>query len=613
MCGITGWVAYDSDLTRHQQDIDAMTATMADRGPDDKGTWVRRHAALGHRRLAVIDPPGGAQPMTATTPAGAVALVYSGETYNYTELRDELRGRGHRFTTASDTEVVLRGYLEWGEGLAERLNGMYAFAVWDEREDKLVLVRDRMGVKPLYLYPTPDGALFGSEPKAILANPRARRVVDLDCLHELIGFTKAPGWSLWKGMTEVEPGTVTTVTRGGIRHRAYWTLPTWEHTDDAATTVARVRELLGDTVRRQSVSDVPLCALLSGGLDSSAVTALSAPHSRGQGGRPRTFSVDFAGLEANFRPDEMRDTPDSPFIREVADFVGTDHRDVVLDSARLVDPAVRRAVLRARDMPIGLGDIDSSMYLLFRAIRERSTVTLSGEFADELFGGYIWFHHPAARDAATFPWLAFQNAHTTDRTALLRPEVRRRLDIPGYIADQYADAVARVEHLDGVPDLERRMRTVCHLHLTRLVRALLDRKDRMSMAVGLEVRVPFADHRLVEYVYNVPWAMKSSDGREKSLLREAVRGLLPASVVDRVKSPYPTTQDPLYAKALQEQAREVLAAPGSAVFDLVDRTWLKGVVASEPERLPSDQRLGLERVLDLHHWFDMYRPELQLA
>ncbi|MGW3974364.1 asparagine synthase (glutamine-hydrolyzing) [Streptomyces ardesiacus] len=613
MCGITGWVAFDDDLTVRRQDIEAMTATMSDRGPDDGGTWVRRHVALGHRRLAVIDPAGGVQPMTADTPNGSIALVYSGETYNFTELRDELRGRGHVFRTSSDTEVVLRAYLEWGERLAERLNGMYAFALWDERADTLVLVRDRMGVKPLYVYPTPDGVLFGSEPKAILANPRSRRLVDLDCLHELIGFTKAPGWSLWKGMTEVEPGTVTTVTRDGIRHRTYWTLPTREHTDDAETTATRVQELLTDTMRRQSVSDVPLCALLSGGLDSSAVTALSARHLATAGEQLRTFSVDFAGLEENFRPDELRETPDSPFIREVALSVGTDHRTVVLDSGQMIEPELRRAVLRARDMPIGLGDIDSSMYLLFQAIRERSTVTLSGEFADELFGGYIWFHHPAARDAETFPWLAFQNAHTTDRTALLHPDVRRRLDIPTYIADQYASAVAAVEHLDGETGLERRMRTVCQLHLTRLVRALLDRKDRLSMAVGLEVRVPFADHRLVEYVYNVPWSTKTADGREKSLLRAAVRDALPASVVDRVKSPYPSTQDPSYAKALQEQAREVLAERESPVFELVDRAWLRSTVALGPEHLPNDGRLGIERILDLHHWFDMYNPELRLS
>jgi asparagine synthase (glutamine-hydrolysing) len=613
MCGITGWVAYDTDLTVRRETVEAMTATMAERGPDETGVWIRPHAALGHRRLAVLDLPGGRQPMEASTPDGPVVIVYSGETYNFAELRAELAGRGHRFATSGDTEVVLRGYLEWGEAVAERLNGMYAFAVWDDRTGRLVLVRDRMGVKPLYLHRTRDGVLFGSEPKAILANPAFRRRVDTGCLRELVGFTKAPGWSLWKDMAEVEPGTVVTVDRSGMRTRAYWQLETRSHTDDAATTVARVRELLADIVPRQLVADVPQCVLLSGGLDSSAVTALAARDLAGRGEKLRSFSVDFAGYEENFRPDELRETPDAPFIREVAGHVGSMHRDVVLDSRALLDPALRRAVVGARDMPIGLGDIDSSMLLLFRAIRADSTVALSGEFADELFGGYAWFHHPAARDADTFPWLAFQNTYTADRTGPLRPELRAALDIGAYVADEYASATARVAHLESDDAFERRMRTSSHLHITRLVRAMLDRKDRMSMAAGLEVRVPFADHRLVEYVYNAPWSLKTVDGREKGLLRQAVADLLPASVADRVKSPYPSTQDTSYPEALQAQAREVLADSGSAAFEVFERAWVRVAASQPPESVTGAVRTGLERVLDFHHWAAMYDPELSLA
>ncbi|WP_033290184.1 asparagine synthase (glutamine-hydrolyzing) [Amycolatopsis jejuensis] len=613
MCGITGWVAFGADLTERRDVVEAMTATMSARGPDGGGTWVRPHVALGHRRLAVIDVPGGRQPMEVSTPDGPVVIVYSGETYNFPELRAELAAGGHRFTTNSDTEVVLRGYLEWGDGVAERLNGMYAFAIWDDRVARLVLVRDRMGVKPLYCHRTSDGVLFGSEPKAILANPAFRRRVDTGCLRELVGFTKAPGWSLWKDLTEVEPGSVVTVDRAGLRTRTYWQLETTAHTDDEATAVAHVAELLDDIVSRQLVADVPQCVLLSGGLDSSAVTALAARELAAHGGKLRSFSVDFAGYEENFRPDELRETPDSPFIRDVTAHVGSMHRDVVLGSAALVDPALRRAVVGARDMPIGLGDIDSSMYLLFQAIRAESTVALSGEFADELFGGYAWFHHPAARDADTFPWLAFQNTYTADRAAPLRPELRTALDIGTYVADEYATAVAKVSHLDSDDEHERRMRTSSHLHLTRLVRAMLDRKDRMSMAVGLEVRVPFADHRLVEYVYNAPWPVKTLGGREKGLLRQAVGGLLPSSVAERVKSPYPSTQDTAYPAALQDQARAVLAERSTAAFEVFDPAWVRAAVARPPETVTGGVRTGLERVLDFHHWADCYGPELSLA
>jgi asparagine synthase (glutamine-hydrolysing) len=589
-----------------------MTETMSCRGPDDRGTWFAEHAALGHRRLAIIDLPGGRQPMSVDTPGGAVAIVYSGETYNFTELRAELIRRGHRFTTDSDTEVVLHAYLEWGDALAERLNGMYAFAIWDSREDKLVMVRDRMGIKPFYYYETPDGVLFGSEPKAILANPAAEHTVTLDGIRELFAFVKTPGHAVWEGMHEVEPGTIVTVSRSGLRTTRYWTLQTRPHPDDQATSVARVRDLLEDIVRRQLVADVPRCTLLSGGLDSSAMTAIAAKQLAEKGQTVRSFSVDFVGQTENFVPDELRGTPDTPYVHDVAEKSGTEHQDIVLSSGELADPEVRSKVIRARDIPMGLGDMDASLYLLFKSIRRHSTVALSGESADEVFGGYQQFFDPEAQRARTFPWLVRFARHFGDDNSILAHGLAKDLDMPRYIQDAYGTSVARVERLDGESDFEWRMRKICYLHLTHFVRILLDRKDRMSMAVGLEVRVPFCDHRLVDYVYNAPWSLKTYDGREKSLLRGAARDVLPQSVVDRVKSPYPSTQDPGYAVKLQDNAREYLSSPGHPVFDIVDRDWLARAVAAEAQ-ITQASRHGLERTLDLALWLDMYKPTLKLS
>ncbi|MFE5022752.1 asparagine synthase (glutamine-hydrolyzing) [Streptomyces sp. NPDC056656] len=613
MCGITGWVSFDRDLRASADTLDAMTQTMECRGPDDRGTWAEGPAALGHRRLAIIDLPGGRQPMTAETPSGTVALVYSGETYNYTELRRELTGLGHRFTTDSDTEVVLRGYLEWGESLAERLNGMYAFAVWDGRENKLVMIRDRMGIKPFYFYETPDGVLFGSEPKAILANPLAKPRVTLDGLRELFTIVKTPGHAVWDGMHEVEPGTIVTIDRSGLRQRAYWTLETRPHTDDRDTSIATVRSLLDDIVRRQLVSDVPRCTLLSGGLDSSAMTAIAARQLGEQGETVRSFAVDFVGQTENFVADEMRGTPDTPYVHDVAKAAGTNHRDIVLDSNELADPEVRARVIRARDIPAGFGDMDASLYLLFRAIREHSTVALSGESADEVFGGYLQFFDEEARTADTFPWLVRMSQHFGDDSDVLRDDLAGALDLDGYVRESYSGAVHGIQRLDGESDFEYRMRRMCHLHLTRFVRVLLDRKDRTSMAVGLEVRVPFCDHRLVEYVYNTPWSLKSFDGREKSLLREATVDVLPKSVYDRVKSPYPSTQDPKYAVALQNHAKDLLARPSHRVFDLVDRERVARAANRDVPQTGQASRRGLERTLDLAVWLDMYSPELVLS
>ncbi|WP_433377129.1 asparagine synthase (glutamine-hydrolyzing) [Streptosporangium sp. CA-115845] len=617
MCGICGWVDFEGDVRQSSDIAKAMTDTMACRGPDDAGIWLAPHVAIGHRRLAVIDIEGGRQPMVVAEEGLPLAvLTYSGEIYNFVELRAELATHGHRFQTRSDTEVVLRAYLEWGEDLADRLNGMFAFAIWDTRREELLLVRDRMGVKPLYYYPTAHGVLFGSEPKAILANPLAGTpTVDADGLRELIAFVKTPEHAVYQGMYEVRPGQAIRVTREFLCRRRYWQLNSHEHVDDLATTVAGVRDLLDDIVGRQLVADVPLCALLSGGLDSSAVTALAALGLRERGeGRIRSFSVDFAGYTENFQPDEMRDTPDTPYAHEVVRHVDADHTDIVLDSADLMDPAVRGAVLRARDLPIGIGDMDTSLYLLFRAIREHSTVALSGESADEVFGGYRWFHDPEAVAADTFPWLVSPGmARFGGLGALLDEDLMRKLDIPAYRADSYRHALDEVPRLPGEEGLERRMREISYLNLTRFVQTLLDRKDRMSMAVGLEVRVPFCDHRLVEYVFNAPWSMKTFDGREKSLLRAATADILPPSVVHRHKSPYPSTQDPSYTEAVRAEVARLLGRGDIAAEPLIDREKVRAVIdRPETDGGPAGGRAALEGLLQLNAWLEGYHVRVNV-
>ncbi|MGW0067613.1 asparagine synthase (glutamine-hydrolyzing) [Streptosporangium sandarakinum] len=618
MCGISGWVDFDRDLGQAGRTALAMTATMACRGPDDEGLWLAPHVALGHRRLAVIDIEGGRQPMAAEEDGRPLAAItYSGEVYNFRELRDELAARGHRFRTRSDTEVVLRAYLQWGDDFVTRLNGMFAFAIWDIRREELLLIRDRMGVKPLYYRPTPAGVLFGSEPKAILANPLARpAAVDADGLRELLSLVKTPEHAIYRGMHEVRPGQIVTVSRRGLTRRRYWRLEAREHTDDLDTTVRTVRGLLDDIVERQLVSDVPLCTLLSGGLDSSAITALAAKASKEHGaGGIRSFAVDFAGYSENFRPDEMRDTPDAPYVHDVVRHVAPDHSDITLDSADLMDHSVRAAVLRARDLPVGIGDMDASLLLLFTAVRRHSTVALSGESADEVFGGYRWFHDPETVAADTFPWLVTPGAgRFGGLAALLDDSLLRKLDLPAYRAESYRQALAESPRLPGESGLERRMREICHLHLTRFVQVLLDRKDRMSMAVGLEVRVPFCDHRLVEYVFNTPWSMKTFDGREKSLLRAATADVLPRSVLERRKSPYPSTQDPGYDAALRERAARLLDRRDIPAAPLIDAGKARDALArpAGPGGAPDGVRAQLEGLLQLNAWMAEYDVQLVL-
>jgi len=613
MCGIAGWVSYERDLTLERSVAQAMVDTMDCRGPDAEGVWAAPHALLGHRRLSVIDLEGGRQPMAVgENGAARAALTYSGEVYNYLELRQELGARGHRFTTVSDTEVVLHAYLEWGERFVERLNGMFALAIWDPEREELLLVRDRLGVKPLYYFPTPGGVLFGSEPKAIFANPLARPAIDADGLCELLAhWTRRPGHGIYRGMREVRPGTVVRIRAEGLSVRTYWRLEAREHTDDLDRTVERTRELLEDIVARQLIADVPLCTLLSGGLDSSVITALAARRLGTREERVRSFGVDYPGYVDNFRADSQRGSPDAPYARTLAAHVGADHREVVLPALELAAPEHRQAVLQANEVPFCSGDLYTSMYLLFRAVREDSTVALSGESADELFGGYAHFHDPAAVSADTFPWWVLLGRPSQIDPELLDPGIAQRLDLPGYQGQTYADALAEVPRLDGEADFERRMREVCYLGLVWSLPLLLDRKDRMSMASGLEVRVPFCDHRLVEYVFNAPWAMKTFDGREKSLLRAAGRDLLPAAIAERRKSVYPTTQDPAYERAVRAELTELVARPDPPVAQLLDMSRLRRIADGPVDHVSFNLgRADAEMALELNRWLELLDVEV---
>ncbi|GGR51329.1 asparagine synthase (glutamine-hydrolyzing) [Streptomyces netropsis] len=615
MCGITGWVDYTRDLTTESPVVDAMTDTLAARGPDARGTWLDTHVALGHRRLAVIDLEHGTQPMRTPERGPGVlpraVISYGGEIYNFPELRSELVLRGHRFTTRSDTEVALRAYLEWGEDFVHRLNGMYSIALWDTARDELLLVRDRLGVKPLFYYPTPDGVLFGSEPKAILANPLARAEAGPEELCDALLFLRTPGRVPFRGMREVKPGHLLRVGRGGITEERYWALEARPHTDDLPTTVATVRELLDDIVPRQMVADVPLVSLLSGGLDSSTITALAARARAATGDTISTFSVDFTGHTENFQADAIRPTPDGPYARAVAEHVGSDHHAVVLDRARLLDPAVRTSVLGAWDLPFNFADLDVSLYLLFAAVREHATVALSGEGADEVFGGYLWFSDPVARRAETFPWLKLGAHRGLDPRSLFHPWFVDGLDLAEYEADLYRTALAEVPRLEGENAEDRRTRELSHLTLTRWLPILLDKKDRMGMAVGLEGRVPFCDHRLVEYVFNIPWAMKTFSGEEKSLLRAAAADLLPEPVLRRKKAAYPSIQDPAYDRALIT-GLTAAAGDGSAPLspflagEAVQRLTAKTSVGS----LSEFERILVESTVRLDDWLRTYQVEL---
>jgi asparagine synthase (glutamine-hydrolysing) len=437
--------------------------------------------------------------------------------------------------------------------------------------------------------------------------------VTAEGLREVLVLAKTPESTVYAGMHEVRPGQIVRVSRNGLTKRRYWALAARKHEDDLPRTIMTVRELLEDIVQRQIVSDVPLCSLLSGGLDSSSVTAMAHRAMARQDGRLRSFSVDFADHGVTFVPGEFHKSSDTPFVRDFVKHVGCDHTEVVLDSRELASRDLSRAVMEASDFPLAVsGDMFSSLYRLFQAIRETSTVALSGESADEVFGGYSWFHDPRAVNAGTFPWLVTTGS-TFDGVQILDDDLLHELNLSEFQADSYSQAIAETPVLPGEDAAERRMREISYLHLTRFVQFLLDRKDRMSMAVGLEVRVPFCDHRLVDYVFNIPWRMKTFDGREKSILRAAARDLLPRSIVERVKSPYPATQDPAYEKAIRDEVIEVLKDQKHPAATLLNKNAIEGLL-EQPVGATSSLagRAALERARSISTWVKDYGVALDV-
>lgn len=578
MCGFAGFSVMDDDLLHEQYlwrrlALD-MAQSVAHRGPDDQGVHVSPHAALAHVRLAVMDPENGAQPMSAMKDGYTYTIAYNGELYNAPELRETLHSLGYTFETTCDTEVLLKAYIHYGEQVAEQLNGIYAFAVDDEARGIVYLCRDRFGVKPLFYTQVGNRLVFGSEIKALFRYPGITPVIGRQGLCEVLGLgpMRTAGCGVFENIHELLPGYCAVFDRNGLHTRAYYTLKSYEHTDSFEKTVETVRGLLEDIIARQTASDVPLCTFLSGGLDSSVVTALAAREMRKKGMELATYSFDFEGNRQFFTPSAFQPDQDQPWAEKVSRILSTYHTTLVCDNLSLADSL--SSALHAKDLP-GMADVDGSLVYFCGLVKKNHTVAVCGECADEIFGGYPWFHKKEMLEAHTFPW----SPDLSVRTRLLTPELREALQIESYVQERYEELLEQVPRLEGESPKEARRREIGYMNIYRFMSTLLDRKDRCSMAHGLEVRVPFADHRLLEYVFNTPWEYKARNGVPKALLREAARGLLPDDVLDRRKSPYPKTHNPGYEAILKQRLRAVLQQSDSPLHGLIADDVIRGLLS----------------------------------
>lgn len=603
MCAIAGIIDLNGRLCADRAAAEKMTAALKRRGPDDDGVYRSKNALLVHTRLAVIDPENGRQPMLFHCGERELALVYNGELYNTAEVRRRLEKLGYEFQTDSDTEAVLLSFAEWGENCVDYLNGIFAFAVWDERERRLFMARDRIGVKPLY-FSIQNGALyFASEIKGILCCDGIKAEVDAEGVREimLMGPAITCGCGVFRGIRELKPAERAWFNADGIKISRYWDFADGADEpfrDDFATVKEKVSWLVRDAITRQTVSDVPLCTFLSGGLDSSLISSVTNRRFAEQGRKLHTFSVEYRDNAKYFKAGKFQPNSDDEYIKMMAEYLGSEHHRVVIDTPELVDALYTST--EARDLP-GMADVDSSLLLFCKEVRKFSTVALSGECADEIFGGYPWYRDKDIRMTDGFPW----SQSTAYRASLMREDLLGGESAQDYVYGKYLDTIGRVTE-PGLSPLEKRMREMMRLNMEWFMQTLLVRKDRMSMYWGLEVRVPFCDYRIVEYLYRIPWEYKDYLGREKGLLREAMSGWLPEGVLWRKKSPYPKTHNPSYEKAVRERLEEELSQTNCPVLEILKRKEIERLMYDGQHvqwygQLMNDPQI-MAYILQINHW-----------
>ena len=615
MCGFTGYVNVLEKLEQNKNVLEQMNNTLKKRGPDEDGYYISENACLAHKRLIVIDPEGGKQPMIEHYSYGDYVICYNGQIYNTKELRKTLEENGFSFNGHCDTEVLLKSYIFFGNRVVEHLNGIFAFAIWNSKKKELFMARDHFGVKPLFYTINNNTLIFASEIKAILKYPGIEKILDSQGICELFGIgpSHTPGTTIFKNIYEIKPAHFAIFNKTGIHIERYWKLKSKEHKDSLGKTCEKVKYLLNDAITRQLVSDVPLCTFLSGGLDSSIITKFAADYYQKEG-LPLldTYSIDYVDNDKNFVKSDFQPNSDNYYIDLMNKNLHTKHHKIVIDTPELA--SYLEDAMIARDMP-GMADIDSSLLLFCKNVKKEMTVALTGECADEIFGGYPWFFREDALNSGTFPW----SIAIEERQKLLNKTLSEKVNLKEYIDYRYQESLDEVEILDTDTEETAQKRKISYLTLNWFMQTLLDRSDRMAMYNGFELRVPFCDYRLAQYVWNIPWEMKALKGREKGLLRYICKDFLPSEIVDRKKSPYPKTHNPTYLKKVKNMLSEIMEDKNAPINDVLNREYILEILETEGKaftrpwfgQLMTGPQL-MAYLCQVNMWLEKYQPKIEL-
>ena len=558
MCGFTGWYKKNHEK-KNKKIIKKMTNTLKYRGPDQKGYFIDKNILLGHRRLSIIDPKNGRQPYTYK----GYTIVYNGEIYNTEEIKQKLKN--YTFETTCDTEVLLKGYIEYKEKVLDMIEGIYAFAIY--KEDEIFLARDRVGVKPLFFTLINNNFIFASEIKALLKNKLVKPIINKESLQELLSLSpsRIPGSGVFKNIKELRPGHYMIYKNNKLTIKRYWNILEKNIKDDYITAKNKIEKYLTDSIKRQMVSDVDIACLLSGGLDSSIITAVVSKNKKNLD----TYSIDYEDNDKYFKKTNFTVSQDKEYINIMKNKFKTKHHYIIITQRKLAK-YLKESVI-ARDLP-GMADIDSSLLWFSKEIRKKHKVILSGECADEIFGGYPWFYREELNNS--FPWLN----NIDYRNKLLKKELQEKLNLKEFIQTQYENIIKEVPK-----SKEQHYKNLFYLNMTYFMPTLLERKDRMTMRASIEARVPFADTKLIEYLWNLPWEYKYHNNQEKGILRDAYKNLLPEQIINRKKNPYPKTHNPKYTKIVIKLLKKKLKNKNSILHKLFDEEKLNELIETKGE------------------------------
>ena len=615
MCGIVGFTNYKKNINNPTYILNSMKDTLTNRGPDEEGIYSSDEIFMAHKRLIVIDPIGGKQPMITKYNENEYSIVYNGQIYNCIELRNLLIENGFTFNTTSDTEVLLKAFIFYGYDVVKHLNGIFAFAIWNKEKEELFLARDHFGIKPLFYTLLNDNFVFASEIKALFEFPDVEKVIDKNGLCELFGIGPAhtAGTTVFKNIFELSPAHFAIFNKYGLHTHRYWKLKSAPHIHSFFETCDNIKFLLEDSIKKQLVSDVPLCVFLSGGLDSSIITAYASQYCKKNNLPPlSTFSVDYVDNDKNFVKSDFQPNSDNYYINLMVEKFKTNHTNIVLDTPDLAK--YLEDAMIARDTP-GMADVDSSLLLLCKNVKPYATVCLSGECSDEIFAGYPWFFRDDALNSNTFPW----SIAISERQHLLNPSISSKIDLKDYIDFRYNESLSDVEILDIDSKETAKKRKISHLTLNWFMQTLLDRSDRMSMYNGFELRVPFCDYRLAEYVWNIPWEMKAYKGREKGLLRYIMKDVLPDEIVNRKKSPYPKTHNPTYLKTVKDMLSVIMNNKNAPINNLLNREYILEILETNGSaftrpwfgQLMTGPQL-MAYLCQVNMWLEKYEPKIEI-